>query len=564
MDKINHSIQAYQISGLNSTTGTAKKTGKSISPFKKGDSVSISRIPPRTKKVRMKKTEPEVKDIKSEPIEEKSGYKSSSMPKLEGPTILKYLDDKSVDPAKEKQAMEKACAIKPGINPRNARVIEKAYSILRGNRTTINGHTFTTPSKVVEDDSHLDYEGKQWLWDSCFHAMILADREPEVAKEELRSVFANQHEDGFVPHMNYFRGDAQKVPDWAKEHFEAFLKTPDGQKVPENQREQFVNTYWSYPDHSDITQPPVIGMAVEEVYNKTGDKEFVREMLPKLKGYYNYLHDKRDPDGDNLVSIIHPWESGWDNSQRWDETLGVAGNKRKDIDVKKMRLFSEYKMMGWDLDRVFESDQFNVEPVDYNVLYARNMECVSRLCDAVGDKEGAKLYKDRANATKQAIFEKMWDGDKYVDLCGNAEKKSKVKSAAMFYPMMLDGEKHGTKLVEKHLMNPAEFNINYGVPTTAADHKKFDPAQYWRGNVWQNVNVFVYEGLQKLRQQKPGYIPAKIMSDKIKNSSFELLDKSGFSEYFNPEKGDGHGVKTFGWNGMVKFMEPDYVPDKLI
>lgn len=558
MDNINTGMKAYQVSDVSSTAGSAGMIRKSVSPFRKGDSVSISNIPASPDKVGEKKIEPESKDVKIESVEEKPANEIGASPKLKGPTILKYLNDQSVDPAKEKQAMEKACAIKPGVSPRNARVIEKAYSILRGNRTTINEHTFTTPSKVVENDSHLDYEGKQWLWDSCFHAMILCDREPEVAKEELRAVVANQHEDGFVPHMNYFRGDAQKVPDWAKEHFEAFLQTPDGQKVPEDQRDQFVNTYWSYPDHSDITQPPVIGMAVEEVYKKTGDKEFVKEMLPKLKGYYNYLHDKRDPDGDNLISIIHPWESGWDNSQRWDDTIGLAGDKRKDIDVKKMRLFSEYKMMGWDLDRVFESDQFNVEPVDFNVLYARNMECVSKLCDAVGDKEGAKLYRERADATKEAIFDKMWDGDKYVDLCGNAEKKSGVKSAAMFYPMMLDGEKHGTKLVEKHLMNPNEFDVKYGVPTTAADNKKFDPAQYWRGNVWQNVNVFVYEGVQKLQQQKPGYMPAKIMSDKIKDSSFELLDKYGFSEYFNPEEGDGHGVQTFGWNGMVKFMEPEY------
>ncbi|MFP4497983.1 MAG: amylo-alpha-1,6-glucosidase, partial [Vulcanimicrobiota bacterium] len=425
-------------------------------------------------------------------------------------------------------------------------------------RTTIKDHTFTTPSKVIESDSHLDYEGKQWLWDSAFHGMILAKREPDVAKEELRSLMANQHEDGFVPHMNYFRGDAQKVPGWAKRHFENFLKTPEGADIPKSEHEAFVNTYWSYPDHSDITQPPVVGMSVEEVYKQTGDKKFVREMLPGLKKYYDYLHDKRDPDNDNLISIIHPWESGWDNSQRWDETIGVTDGDRHHIDDKKMNLFANYKKVGWDLDKVFEMDKFNVEPVDFNVLYARNMEAVSRLCGEVGDKEGEKLYAQRANDTKQAIFEKMWDGDKYVDLTGSDEKKSDVKSAAMFYPMMLDGEKHGKQLIERHLMNPNEFNIDYGVPTTSQDHKLFDGGQYWRGNVWQNVNVFVWEGLQKVLSDNPGYKPAEMMSDKIKDSSFELLDKAGFSEYFDPVKGEGHGVKTFGWNGMVRFMEPEY------
>ena len=347
-------------------------------------------------------------------------------------------------------------------------------------------------------------------------------------------------------------------PNGQKQHFENFLKSPEGKDIPPAEHAKFVNTYWSYKDHSDITQPPVIGESVEEVFKATGDKEFLKEMLPKVKNYYNYLHDKRDPDGDNLISIIHPWESGWDNSQRWDKTIGVTDGDRHHIDDKKMNLFANYKKVGWDLDKVFEMDKFNVEPVDFNVIYAKNMEALSRLCGEIGDKEGEKLYSDRAKATTKAIFEKMWDGDKYVDLSGKDETVSDVKSAAMFYPMMLDGEKHGKELVEKHLMNPDEFNVKYGVPTTSIDHDLFDGGQYWRGNVWQNVNVFTWRGLDKLSKENPDYGPAKIMKEKIKDASFELLDKAGFSEYFDPIKAKGHGVQTFGWNGMVKFMEPDY------
>lgn len=559
MDAIGRSSHIQAVKG---TPAAANDTSlsKEVSSYIKGDSVNISAVTLTQHSIRQDESKHGIdKTLTNEEpagkqpedtVETKIDIKSS---------FSTTISDTSVDPARERKQIEQVCNIKPNIScPRNARVIEKALSILKGNCTHINGHTFTTPSKIVESDSRMDYEGKQWLWDSCFHAMILADTEPETAKEELRSAVANQHKDGFIPHMNYFRGDAQKVPKWAKPHFEAFLKTRDGMRVPEGERDTFVNTYWSYPDHSDITQPPVIGAAVEEVFRQIGDKAFVKEMLPKLKGYYNYLHDKRDPDRDNLISIIHPWESGWDNSQRWDETVGVKDGERSNIDQKKMRIFSEYKMMGWDLDEIFKSDQFNVEPVDFNVLYAKNMESVSRLCEAVGDKEGAKLYGSRADATRKAIFEKMWDGDKYVDFTGNDEKKSEVKSAAMFYPMMLDGEQHGTQMVERHLMNPDEFNVSYGVPTTSADHEKYDPAQYWRGNVWQNVNVFVFQSLEKQMERTPGHMPTKIMAEKIKDSSFELLDKFGFSEYFNPEKGDGHGVQTFGWNGMVKFMEDTY------
>ena len=68
-----------------------------------------------------------------------------------------------------------------------------AYDVLKGNRMTAKVEenekifTFTTPSRIKEKDSHLDYAGKSWLWDSCFHVMILAEKELEVAKDELRS-----------------------------------------------------------------------------------------------------------------------------------------------------------------------------------------------------------------------------------------------------------------------------------------------------------------------------------------------------------------------------------------
>ena len=37
-------------------------------------------------------------------------------------------------------------------------------------------------------------------------------------------------------------------------------------------------------------------------------------------------------------------------------------------------------------------------------------------------------------------------------------------------------------------------------------------------------------------------------------SSYITLYQGGSSEYFNPETGEGYGVKSFGWNGIVRKM----------
>jgi len=444
-------------------------------------------------------------------------------------------------------------ALKSPRQARKERVLDKALAILRENRVTIDGHTFTTPSL----DPTIGYAGRQWLWDSAFHAQILAQHEPEVAKSELRAVFANQRDDGFVPHMNYFKGDAQYLSAEEQEVYRDFLQRHDGAGLSKAEQQQFATTFWLNDKHSDITQPPILARAVEDVFRATGDRAFVREMLPGLKSYYDYLHDKRDPDHTDLISIIHQWESGWDHSQRWDAAIGVTQGDKAHVHARKMEVFMHHKALGWNEERIFARDLFNVKPVDFNVLYASNMQALSRLCAATGDRAGANRFAAMADATRQAIFEKMWNGETYVDLIGRDCAPSPVKSAAMFFPMMLDGESHGRTLIHDHLTNDREFNVRHMLPTTAADDERFDGSQYWRGNVWLNVNTFVWLGLQKYIESHPNDDSARKMADRIEDSSFELLDRSGFCEYFDPHTGEGHCARGFGWNGIVCLMAED-------
>ena len=44
-------------------------------------------------------------------------------------------------------------------------------------------------------------------------------------------------------------------------------------------------------------------------------------MYPRVLAWHRYLAAARDPQGDGLLLIYHPWESGTDNSPRWDAAL---------------------------------------------------------------------------------------------------------------------------------------------------------------------------------------------------------------------------------------------------
>ncbi|HIB68039.1 MAG TPA: hypothetical protein EYO33_23820 [Phycisphaerales bacterium] len=465
---------------------------------------------------------------------------------------------------------------------RDIEVMLKAYRILVNNRFTVKTpqgttHTFTTPSLTDgAGNSHLDYGGKQWLWDSAAHIMNLAHTEPEVAKLEFRALLAHQTLDaenpdhGFVPHMNYFHGDGRKVPEWVKAHYARFLDREGFTLVGEEERDDFCSTYWSHDYHSDITQPPLLAMAALELYEVDQDKGFLAEIFPALVHYYDYL-SRRRADSDGLVRIIHPWESGWDNSQRWDEAIGLGRQtgplERSRIDHRKMALFSKWKALHWNLDAIFASGDFSVKPVDFNVLYVKNLECLAILAEELQAKSQAGQLKTLAATVRETIFEKMWDGDKYADLISGSgpEQLSPVKSAAMFYPMMLDNEPHSEHLLKKHLANPEEFCPPGGflVPTTSLDDPSTpqsllpDPNDhYWRGNVWVIVNFFVRCAVEHYLKRNPGDALAQRLSFQIRESTFELLHKQDFFEYFHPlAETRGFGVPSFGWNGLAVFMK---------
>ena len=127
----------------------------------------------------------------------------------------------------------------------------------------------------------------QWLWDSCFHVLVWqALGDADRARRELAGLFGPQASSGFVPHVNYVR-DPEVHAD-----------------------------LWGRSGGSSITQPPMYGHAVATL---------VRAGAPPADGVVaaasagiRFLLGQRARDPSGLLLLCHPWESGADDSPRWD------------------------------------------------------------------------------------------------------------------------------------------------------------------------------------------------------------------------------------------------------
>ena len=53
-----------------------------------------------------------------------------------------------------------------------------------------------------------------------------------------------------------------------------------------------------------------------------------RNRYAKVDRWHQWFYENRDPAGEGLVAIIHPWESGRDNSIDWDEPFYEGADGR--------------------------------------------------------------------------------------------------------------------------------------------------------------------------------------------------------------------------------------------
>ncbi|KKT74404.1 MAG: Trehalase-like protein [Microgenomates group bacterium GW2011_GWA1_Microgenomates_45_10] len=370
----------------------------------------------------------------------------------------------------------------------------------------------------------------QWLWDSCFHAIVNCRLNPQWAKQELKTLLSVVDDEGFLPSMIRWQGGKwPEILAWPL--FKGNL--------------------------SRITQPPVVATAVEEVFKTTQDLEYLKEVLPALERYYLWLGTQRDPDKDNLVSIIHPWESA-DDSPAFDRALLGKDEGRPNpaaVYISFYKLLIKYGLMGWMTQKIFSSNLFNVENVMFNCIYAQGLRSLGRLSAVVSEMEKARTFDKKADLVEEAILRLCYDPEKslFFDVIhkGDSYERNDVMTISSIFPIILDTipKEVVTKIVENHLANRFQFWLPYPIPFVSKEEASFNPEDnvlLWRGPVWINTNWFIWKGLLK-----HGYIE---LADELAKKTIALVEKSGFREFYNPFTGRGEGQKNYSWSTLVVEM----------
>lgn len=377
----------------------------------------------------------------------------------------------------------------------NFNILEETKRVLEKNHKVGDGYDYTAPA--VPKYPH------QWLWDSCFAAIILAEIDPERAKREIRTLLSGQRVDGFLP----------SILIWENRWLE---KIPPASLLFDGWR-------------SRLTQLPVVAQAIEKIYEATGDDKFLTEVLPKAEKFYLWLARERDFDSDGLVAIIHPWEAT-DDSPAFDKILLGETEMRP----SPLRVYWQFYKLLWDLRK--GKRRFEVESVMFNCLFAQGLRILSMW---------KTEFEKKADRVEEAILKNCFDTETefFFDNGG-----AKVKTIGGLFPLILDQvpKKILDGLVKRYLLDPEEFWLPYPVPFVAKSEKEFNPENnvlLWRGPTWVNTNWLLIKGLEKHGSTN--------VAKKLKEKTMEMVEKSGLWEMYNPLTGKGEGQKDYTWSGLA-------------
>lgn len=391
----------------------------------------------------------------------------------------------------------------------------EARKILLDNRRESDGYQYTVPS-----GEHYPY---QWLWDSCFHAIILAQYDPDAAKKEITSLIARQFKDGMIPHIIY----------WTPGILHLFR--------------------WGVEGTSALTQPPMIAYAAWEVHRAAKDREWLELIYPSLLAFYRYIIEKRDPIATHLAGIINPDESGEDNSPRYDSVLGCA----PDITYKGHHALRE-KLVDLNREAHFSIDEcmhhsFWVQDVLFNTVLVENLRALGHIASLLKHADGEHFANSNAELVAHAMRERMFDDGVFWSLRGLKEEKLRVATWNHFVPLFagLYSPAEAERVVAEHLRNDETFRAPFGIRTVSKREPAYRGAGFpdgfsWRGPVWMAPHWFIYRGLVRY-----GYADDAAW---IRERSEIVLDHAGFRECFDPETGDGQGARQFTWGALVLDM----------
>ena len=207
---------------------------------------------------------------------------------------------------------------------------------------------------------------------------------------------------------------------------------------------------------------------------------FLKEVLPPLVRYAEWLVLNRDPEGRGLFDVVDQYETG-------------------------QEYMSRYQAVDPDADRYGWENRLRLKGIDITAYAYSLFSALAHLAPRAG--LDADPWQRRAAKTAKAVRSKMWDKDAemFFDVDPRMGRRTGVRAAVCFYPYATDlATADHLSGFTQHLFDPAEFWTPFPVPSSSKLDPLYDPDAAWKGKrhncpwngrVWPMTNSHIAEAI---------------------------------------------------------------------
>ncbi|HKP51437.1 MAG TPA: trehalase family glycosidase [Chloroflexia bacterium] len=388
------------------------------------------------------------------------------------------------------------------------------------------------------------------------------------AINEMRAIFACQWQNGMLPQIRFMPGQSGYRPDAADWGVTAAISGTTALRT------------------SGITQPPIVGLCLYEVFEKIGEEaqeryrdDFVA-MAEGVEKYHNWLFRERDPRQEHIVACLHPWETGTDNSPAFDplidatrsyiDGIGLPVDTFGRADTQHVRgehrptdrdyaayfgLMALFKRHHYNQETIIAETPFLLQDVLFNTLLVASLQSLARLQSMLAEMEdegntrAGELLElseqniDKAEALASAMRRKMWDEQSGFFYSYDVKERRLLKTPTVssLMPLMagVANRQQAARLIA-HASNPDEFWTEVPLPSTAINSSSFNPLRYWSGPSWPVTNWLVYRGLvehssplaEELCLGTLKMIAEGVEADVARRAAMQVMEHHSYGEEF--------------------------------
>jgi glucosylglycerate hydrolase len=400
----------------------------------------------------------------------------------------------------------------------------------------------------------------QWSWDAAIVAIGLSHVSVDRAVTEMRSLFRGQWRNGLLPHIVY-------APD-----------VPDDAYFPDAARWDVAGVSPDAPlgvATSGIIQPPVHAIAIAAICERADPEQagaIATEFYHPLLEWHRYLLSARDPEVSGLITIVHPWESGMDNSPRWDRALAcidvpsdeLPPFQRRDLahveDASQRPTDEDYdrylwlvellKRGGYRVDQLYPHLPFRMKDVFMSALLVTANEALLRIATlADAGFDDLTIIESWIDRGREGIAG-QWDNRRQLCLDQDVVEDTPVavRTIAAFAPLVAGQVTVDVRRALIELWYSEAFtghpNLRWPLPTsTSPDEPSFSPRTYWQGPVWPVMNWLLWWSWERIGETQT--------AAELREHALAQIESAGFAEYMEPFTGEPLGSGDQSWTAAV-------------